>query len=163
MDLFPDHDAVTQQIRAYMDAVKAGGAEALLKRPPKTEASLDALWEPEEAEARGESDSYQAGLAEERAEAEAIPLKERRKFYQIELDAIWAYMGCDVGAYAQAITCPTLVLHGDADRMVPLPWARALAEAIPNARLEVVPSGPHGLIFRSAEVRERTLRFLRSR
>ena len=33
---------------------------------------------------------------------------------------------------------PTLVVHGDADRLVPLDGGRATAEAIPGARLEIV-------------------------
>lgn len=38
---------------------------------------------------------------------------------------------------------PTLVVHGDADRLVPLEAGRATAEAIPGARLVVVPGMGH--------------------
>ena len=38
---------------------------------------------------------------------------------------------------------PTLVVHGDADRLVPLESGRATAEAIPGARLEIVEGMGH--------------------
>jgi 3-oxoadipate enol-lactonase len=41
------------------------------------------------------------------------------------------------------ITAPTLVLHGDHDQNVPLAWGRELADAIPNARIEVLPGAGH--------------------
>jgi pimeloyl-ACP methyl ester carboxylesterase len=42
-----------------------------------------------------------------------------------------------------AITCPTLVLHGDRDGIYPLEVAAALYRAIPNAELAVVPGTGH--------------------
>jgi pimeloyl-ACP methyl ester carboxylesterase len=42
-----------------------------------------------------------------------------------------------------SLRVPTLVVHGDADRLVPLEAGRATAEAIPGARLEVVPGMGH--------------------
>ncbi len=44
-----------------------------------------------------------------------------------------------------AIRAPTLVVHGDADRLLPLAAGRAVAEAIPGARLLVIPGMGHGL------------------
>jgi pimeloyl-ACP methyl ester carboxylesterase len=41
------------------------------------------------------------------------------------------------------ITTPTLVIHGSADPLFPLPHGEALAEAIPGARLVVVPGMGH--------------------
>src|SRR5437763_10984622 len=38
---------------------------------------------------------------------------------------------------------PTLVVHGDADRLVPLAAGQATADAIPGARLEIVPGMGH--------------------
>jgi pimeloyl-ACP methyl ester carboxylesterase len=38
---------------------------------------------------------------------------------------------------------PTLVVHGDADRLVPLEAGRATADAIPAARLEIVQGMGH--------------------
>ena len=42
-----------------------------------------------------------------------------------------------------SLTVPTLVVHGDADRLVPLAAGRATADAIPGARLEIVEGMGH--------------------
>jgi 3-oxoadipate enol-lactonase len=44
------------------------------------------------------------------------------------------------------ITVPTLVLHGDADKTVPVEMGRSLAAAIPGSRLEIIPGGGHNFI-----------------
>ena len=61
------------------------------------------------------------------------------------------------------ITSPTLVIHGAEDRYVPPANARALAEAIPGAKLQVLEDAGH-LVFveRFADVNREVVRFLRS-
>jgi pimeloyl-ACP methyl ester carboxylesterase len=61
------------------------------------------------------------------------------------------------------IDVPTLVLHGDADRILPISATGGprLAEAIPGSRLVVVEGAPHGLLWTHAgEVNEALLDFL---
>ena len=43
----------------------------------------------------------------------------------------------------RALAVPTLVVHGDADRLVPLEFGRETAQAIPGARFEVVEGMGH--------------------
>ena len=45
------------------------------------------------------------------------------------------------------VRTPTLVLHGAEDAIVPVDVARQYAEALPNARLDVVPNGGHLLEY----------------
>ncbi len=61
------------------------------------------------------------------------------------------------------ITSPTLVIHGAEDRYVPPANARALAEAIPGARLRMLEDAGH-LVFveRFADVNREVVRFLKS-
>ena len=55
--------------------------------------------------------------------------------------------GTDFRADLAKITCPTLVIHGDADRIVPLPVAgQRTHETIKDSKLVVVEGGPHGVI-----------------
>jgi pimeloyl-ACP methyl ester carboxylesterase len=42
-----------------------------------------------------------------------------------------------------SLNVPTLVIHGDADRLVPLACGRATADAIPGARLEIIEGMGH--------------------
>ena len=41
------------------------------------------------------------------------------------------------------LTQPTLILHGEADALVSVKEARQLAEALPNAKLTVLPGAGH--------------------
>ncbi len=50
-----------------------------------------------------------------------------------------------------AITCPTLVVHGDADAGVPVALAESIVAALPNARLELIPGGGHRPDIRTPE------------
>jgi pimeloyl-ACP methyl ester carboxylesterase len=57
------------------------------------------------------------------------------------------YLVADDGSLGEPtveeIAAPTLVLHGDADPLLPLPHGRRLAQRIPGARLVVVPGLGH--------------------
>ena len=67
--------------------------------------------------------------------------------------APWLPMGWIIGdAYdsadkAPAVTLPTLVLHGDADTVVPYDMGVTLSDALPNAELVTVAGGTHTDIF----------------
>ncbi len=63
----------------------------------------------------------------------------------------------DPAGKLQDIKAPTLVLCGEADRMTPVNQARALAEKIPDARLEIIPGAGHMLMI---EQPQRTASFL---
>jgi pimeloyl-ACP methyl ester carboxylesterase len=59
------------------------------------------------------------------------------------------------------IAVPTLVIHGETDRLVPPENARTLAEAIPNARLVMLPRASHiFLTDRFEPARDAMLSFL---
>lgn len=54
--------------------------------------------------------------------------------------------GLDLTPHLGAVRCPVLVLAGERDLMFPEERSRALAAAIPGARLEIVPGAPHGMV-----------------
>lgn len=64
------------------------------------------------------------------------------------LDCVVAFSETDFRPDLKALTMPTLILHGDADAIVPIDLtARVAAQMIPGARLEVYGGAPHGFCF----------------
>ncbi len=61
------------------------------------------------------------------------------------------------------ISAPTLVLAGDADLATPLEQSEQLRDGIPNARLQVIKGGGHGILWtqQAEQVNEALLAFLR--
>jgi pimeloyl-ACP methyl ester carboxylesterase len=63
--------------------------------------------------------------------------------------------------HLQRIACPTLILWGSDDRLVPLAHGEFYAKHLPNARLEVIAHCGHMLPFeKAAEFARQTLAFL---
>ena len=83
--------------------------------------------------------------------------------YQAMLFCVDAWLE-DFRSDVKEIKLPTLVVHGDADQVVPLENSGARMPAlIPTAKLHVVEGGPHGLIWTHAtEVNRVLLEFLKS-
>jgi len=79
-----------------------------------------------------------------------------------DLVAAW---GTDFRADLGRVTVPTLIVHGDADRIVPLEVSGGRMPAlVKGSRLVVVKGGPHGLNWTHAEeLNHALLDFLRSR
>ena len=50
------------------------------------------------------------------------------------------------------VKCPTLVVHGEADKPVPVALAESIVAAMPNARLEVIAGGGHRPDIRNPEL-----------
>ncbi len=61
-------------------------------------------------------------------------------------DCIKAFSETDFTEDLKKFDVPTLIIHGDADQIVPIDAAgRASAKLVPNAVLKVYPGAPHGL------------------
>jgi len=60
------------------------------------------------------------------------------------------------------ISCPSLIVGGEADVTFPVEHSRALAAGIPGARLVVIPQGSHGVVLeRAADVTDLVVNFVR--
>ena len=69
-----------------------------------------------------------------------------------------AFAGTDFRADLQKVTVPTLVIHGDADKTVPLESSgERTARAIAGAQYKVYEGEPHGLFFTSKDELSRDL------
>jgi pimeloyl-ACP methyl ester carboxylesterase len=75
-----------------------------------------------------------------------------------------AVQAFDAAEELDALTLPTVVLHGTADRVLPVENAHTLAERLPNAELELFEGGPHLFFIEQADaVTERLRRVLDAR
>lgn len=73
------------------------------------------------------------------------------------LDCVSAWL-TDFRNDLKKINIPTLVIHGDADRILPIAiTGKRTHEAVKGSRLVTVPGGPHGLIWTHAEIVNREL------
>jgi len=67
------------------------------------------------------------------------------------LDSVSAWL-TDFRSDLKSIDVPVLVIHGDADRIVPFPASgKRTPELVRESRLVVVEGGPHGIIWTHAE------------
>ncbi len=67
-------------------------------------------------------------------------------------DCIYAFGLTDFRQDAAAISVPTLIIHGDADKTVPIDAsARQAVKLIPNAKLIEYEGAPHGLFYTEKE------------
>ncbi len=78
------------------------------------------------------------------------------------LDCIAAFGRTDFRGDLLQFTIPTLVVHGDADAVVPFEVSgKRTAETIPGAELVVIEGGPHGVnLSHAAQFNEALIRFL---
>ena len=78
-------------------------------------------------------------------------------------DCIKAFSETDQTEDLKKITVPTLVIHGDADQIVPIDDSGRLSvKLVKNGTLKVVPGAPHGLCTTHADiVNEELLTFLK--
>ena len=63
------------------------------------------------------------------------------------IDCMRAISRGDLRADLRAVTVPTLIVHGDKDRVNPLETAKKVAELIPGCALKVYEEAPHGLVI----------------
>jgi non-heme chloroperoxidase len=79
-------------------------------------------------------------------------------------DCVKAFSETDQTEDLKKIEVPTLVLHGDADQIVPIADSAYLSsKTVKNATLKVIPGAPHGMCTtRADEINETLLEFLKA-
>ena len=85
-------------------------------------------------------------------------------FHQGRYDCIKAFSETDFTEDLKKIDVPTLILHGDADQIVPIGASGLLsAKLAKNSKLKVYPGAPHGMCTTLADqVNADLLAFLKS-
>lgn len=98
-------------------------------------------------------EKHAATLAFQRQWVAALP----RTWFQGLAAMLDAIEGIDFTPHLSSIRCPVLVLAGERDTMFPPEQSRALAEALPDSRLVIVPGAPHGMVVENADATARNL------
>jgi pimeloyl-[acyl-carrier protein] methyl ester esterase len=81
--------------------------------------------------------------------------------YRLVIEQLLASARFNVKGNLGAIHCPTLVIHGTADQVIPVSNGRALAAKIPGARLVLVDGAGHAVTIEQAGLVNREIeRFL---
>jgi fermentation-respiration switch protein FrsA (DUF1100 family) len=161
--LLPPGDPITEVLRPHVDLLNKVGPEvAFDRRPARVEVWFETLCRPKEAEVSGTMDAILEQEEKLARRATTLPRQERVRYYAAELRNIDAYMEVGVRSYARRVRASTLVLHGDRDQTIPPSWSEELAELIPNAELQMIADGYHGLLFNNAKARRTLVEFVRS-
>jgi pimeloyl-ACP methyl ester carboxylesterase len=120
-----------------------GGPQAVRAEPAATQLLFARDLSPEEFSRAMNPFIYDPGTPQERIEADFVLRKQwfaRPEAYTAQLQAILAWE-----AYSRLprITAPTLVIHGENDRLVPPANGKIIAERIPGAQLVMIPHASH--------------------
>jgi pimeloyl-ACP methyl ester carboxylesterase len=136
-----------RRVRSLVLASSSGGGERYVSPEPAIRRFLDSLHELPAEEGLWASVPYLYSattraeraplIGEDIARRLSCPLDPRA--YRRQVAIMRAYTA---GARLRQISAPTLVIHGEQDRILPLENGRRLAEAIPGARLITLP-GAH--------------------
>lgn len=122
-----------------------GGAQAVAAEPAAIEALLARVSMPPEQGARHMIPFvYDERTPRERIDEDvAVRLGSYPATASSEAQAAGIFSWSGTHARLSSLAMPTLVLHGESDRLVPSANARVLADAIPGAELVVLPRASH--------------------
>ncbi|MGE0452335.1 MAG: alpha/beta fold hydrolase [Vicinamibacteria bacterium] len=81
-----------------------------------------------------------------------------RAWFEALAGLLESLRGLDLRPLLGAIRCPTLVVGAELDLTFPPERSRALAAAVPGARLEIVPGAGHALVVEAPEALLRVVR-----
>lgn len=138
----PEAWAGTERLRAIALAALAGGDGGQL-----LEALLPGTYSPEYLE------SQKSALAFHKTWVRGMPAV----FFKGFVSMLSSMEGLDLTPYLGAVRCPALIVAPELDKVFPPERSRALAAGLPNARLEIVPGAPHGIVVELPDVTARLL------
>jgi 3-oxoadipate enol-lactonase len=120
-----------------------GGPHAVLAEPAATQVLFSRGSSPEEFSAAINPFIYDSSTSRERIDEDFVLRRQwfpRPEGYIAQLNGILAWE-----AYSRLpqISAPTLVIHGESDRLIPPANAKIIAERIPGAKLVMIPRASH--------------------
>jgi 3-oxoadipate enol-lactonase len=136
----------------------AGGPTAVRAEPEATRMLKErSAMSPEQATEAAIPFIYDSATPRERIDEDVAirrPWIPRPEAYTAQLQGILAWEGY---SRLSAIHSPTLVIHGESDRLVPAGNARLIAERIPGAKLVMIPHAGHLFLTDQTEAAQRAI------
>jgi pimeloyl-ACP methyl ester carboxylesterase len=86
---------------------------------------------------------HDPGTPRERIEEDLVIRRQWNPLVEGYLAQLHGIMAWEVYSRLPQVTAPTLVIHGETDRLVPPGNSRVIAERIPNAKLLLIPHAGH--------------------
>jgi len=120
-----------------------GGTHAVVAEPAATQLLFARDLSPEELSRDINPFIYDSGTPQERIDADFVLRKQwfaSPHGYMAQLQAILAW---ESYSRLPQISAPTLVIHGESDRLVPPANSKIIAERIPGAKLVMIPHASH--------------------
>ena len=135
---YPDH-----VLSLILGCTASGGPHAVQPEPAALQTLMRQGMTPEQAKEAIIPFIYDASTPRERIDEDmAIHMK----WYptpQGYIGQLQGIMGWEAYSRIAQITAPTLVIHGETDRLVPAANGRLIAERIPGAKLVLIPRASH--------------------
>ncbi len=136
----------------------AGGPTAVRAEPEATQMLKErSTMSPEQAIVAAIPFIYDSATSRQRIDEDVAmrrPWIPRPEAYTAQLQGILAWEGY---SRLSAISSPTLVIHGESDRLVPPGNAKLIAERIPGAQLVMIPHASHIFLTDQTEVAQNAI------
>jgi len=132
-----------RRVRSLILGCTAAGGPTAVRAEAEVNRILMSRMDPEEAALAIRPYVYDAGTALEKVEED---LAIRRKWFptaQGYLGQLQAILSWESYSRLDQITAPTLVIHGEGDRLVPPGNGKLIASRIPGAKLVMIPHASH--------------------
>jgi pimeloyl-ACP methyl ester carboxylesterase len=82
-----------------------------------------------------------------RQEGRDAPIRDAARDGQYDAIVEWGIPDHGALQRLSGILCPTLIIQGDGDLMIPTPLSHLMAGLIPDARIRIYPDAAHGFLF----------------
>jgi 3-oxoadipate enol-lactonase len=135
---YPDH-----VLSLILGCTASGGPHAVQPEPAALQTLMRQGMTPEQAKEAIIPFIYDAATPRERIDED---MAIRMKWYptpQGYLGQLQGIMGWEAYSRIAQITAPTLVIHGETDRLVPAANGRLIAERIPGSKIVLIPRASH--------------------
>jgi 3-oxoadipate enol-lactonase len=150
--------AYPQRVRSLiLGATAAGGPEAVRAEPEVIDLLTRRGMSPDEYIEAINPHIYDQGTSRERLREDTVLRKQWWPNPAGHLAQLQGIMAWEAHSRLEQIAAPTLVIHGESDRLVPPANGKLIAARIPNAKLVLIPRASHILATDQPEATHRAV------